>query len=125
MSCLNEKVPLEGAAGGENTSRQKEDAFWEREGMNDYGSIVDAAGCEKLWVSVDLESPNDLYHLARLLGRWNMPEGWHSAFGRCSMLKSAGRSWTGGTTCVGALGREKGAGMHATSFWAASPTPKL
>jgi hypothetical protein len=44
--------------------------------MEDYGSTVDAAGCEKFWVSsVGLESPNDIYHLARVLGRWDVLEG--------------------------------------------------
>jgi hypothetical protein len=56
MACLNEKEVLEGPGGGENASKQKEGVFWEREGMMDYSSIEDAAGCEKLWVSVDLES---------------------------------------------------------------------
>jgi hypothetical protein len=48
MTCLNEKEVLEGPGGGENTSKQKEDAFWEREGMKDYSSIEGATGCEKL-----------------------------------------------------------------------------
>jgi hypothetical protein len=100
MARLNEKEALEGPR-GEETASKKEDAFWEREGMKDYGSTVDAAGCEKFWVSVGLESPNDIYHSARVLGRWNVLEGWHSALGRGD---GAGRCWMGETTRVGVLG---------------------
>jgi hypothetical protein len=49
-------------------------------------------GCEKFWVSVDLESPNDLYHLARVLGRWDVSEGWHGTSGCCSVLECAERA---------------------------------
>jgi hypothetical protein len=85
--------------------------------MKDYSSTVDAVGCEKFWVSVGLESPNDIYHFARVLGCWNMLEGWHSALGQGD---GAGRRWMGGTTRVGVLGREKGVRMYATASWAAS-----
>jgi hypothetical protein len=64
---LNEKE-AEGPGGGENTPKSRH----VREGMKEYSPIVDAAGCQKFWVSVGLESPNNLYHLARVLGRWNV-----------------------------------------------------
>jgi hypothetical protein len=68
MARLNENEALEGPGGGENTCKSRR----VREGMKDYGPIVDAAGCRRFWVSVGLESSNNLYHLGRVLGRWDV-----------------------------------------------------
>jgi hypothetical protein len=77
---LNEKKALEGPGGGENASKQKEDAFEKGRVLKDYSSTIDAVVREKFWGWVDLESPNDLYHLARVFGCLNVPEGWHGCW---------------------------------------------
>jgi hypothetical protein len=51
---------------GKTRLNKKEDAFREREGMKNYGSIVDAAGCEKfgfLW-TWSLNSEEKYYQAA-------------------------------------------------------------